>query len=124
MSEKKHYGLLLVRGNAAQCPHTVLEPTEKAFVPVPGLYRPDRPTPVGGRGEVSLDQARKLDKNKAVALKLVEIPAKDIEKLREQAEDDRDKARQAALALRKQARGSETEQVKDELEAATGQRPK
>jgi glutaredoxin len=61
----KHHGLRLSLGGA---------PNEAHHVPgYPGWYWPQDATPVGGEGEMSLEAARKADKDKGVPLELVDL---------------------------------------------------
>lgn len=67
----KHYGLVLTRPGAPDSFHTII-PDEGP--PIPGTFHPSIPTPVGGEGDpISLEQARKYDKDKGIDLELVEI---------------------------------------------------
>lgn len=84
-SPEKAQGLRLTLGGAPNTPHTI--------VGIPGVYRPGDPVPVGGPGELSEDGAKGLHENAAVPLELVSVPAKDLDRLREQAEEDRANAR-------------------------------
>ena len=86
MTEKKHNAgkapaLILTLGGAPNVPHTVDG--------VYGTFRPDRPTPVGGPGEPTLQQAKDADKNPGVPLELIQIPEADVQGLRKQADADR-----------------------------------
>lgn len=74
MSNKTAPALRLTLGGAPNMPQQIPG--------VPGLYRPDRPTPVDGPGEVSLDEARQLDKDPGVPLELERVPADDLDELR------------------------------------------
>lgn len=67
MSDTK--GLRLTRPGASLSYHTVL--TEDG--PIPGVFHPEIPTPVGDDQLVSLEQARKYDKAKDIPLELVDI---------------------------------------------------
>lgn len=78
---KKEPALILDLGGAPPVPHAVTG--------LPGMYSPDRPTPVGGIGEPTLEQAKTADANPGVPVKLVEISASEVQKLREQSENDR-----------------------------------
>lgn len=49
---------------------------------VPGLYRADRPTPVGGPGEVSAERARELDADPGMPLKLVRVKKSELDETR------------------------------------------
>jgi hypothetical protein len=75
------FGLVLTLGGAPQTPHTV-----EGLL---GLYRPDRPTPVGGLLEPTLEQAKAADKNPDCPVELVELDPKHVTVLREQAHHDR-----------------------------------
>lgn len=74
-------GLILDFPGAAETPHVVGD--------LPGTYRTDRATPVGGIGECTLEQAKAADKNPDVPLRLVTIPAGDVDGLRLAAANDR-----------------------------------
>ena len=84
---EKNYGLRLTVAGAPNTPHTVGQ--------VPGLFRPDIPTPVGGPGELDLKFARELDADKSIPLELVEVKA--VDKARKQAGDDLQQARGGIL---------------------------
>jgi hypothetical protein len=105
----KHYGLRLTLGGAPNNPHIVEG--------VLGVYRPDRPTPVGGPGEVSVEVAKRLEDDKSVPLELVELTAEEVTKLRPAAKAERTKARKAAVDARKSADGHEAELAADQLKA-------
>ena len=77
----KPQGLVLTLGGAPPTPHTVEG--------LPGLYSPDRPTPVGGIGEPTLTQAKAADKAPGVPVRLVAISPKDLQRLRVQSDADR-----------------------------------
>lgn len=66
--EAKRYGLRLTLPGAPATPHTVQG--------VNGYFWPDRATPVGGPGELSLESARKIDAAEGAPLELVEITDK------------------------------------------------
>lgn len=66
--EAKRYGLRLTLPGAPATPHTVQG--------VNGYFWPDRATPVGGPGELSLESARKVDAAEGAPLELVEITDK------------------------------------------------
>ena len=104
----KDKGLLLVLGNAPHTPHVVPG--------VPGLFRPDRPTPVGGPGEPSLDVAEAVSKDPGTHLKLVDIPSKDLAGLRELAAADVEASR-VVVASPLETDGAETVQLSDEKQA-------
>ena len=86
----KRYGLLLTLGGAPNTPHTVQG--------LPGYYRPDIPTPVGGDGELSLEAAREAAKNND-DLKLVELSGKRLADAEELAEATMKAARKHRTAL-------------------------
>lgn len=65
--EAGRFGLRLTMPGAANAPHTIRG--------VRGEYRPDVPTPVGGQGEMTIEYARKLDKEPKVPLELVPLDA-------------------------------------------------
>lgn len=66
--EAKRYGLRLTLPGAPATPHTVQG--------MNGYFWPDRATPVGGPGELSLESARKVDAAEGAPLELVEITDK------------------------------------------------
>lgn len=78
---KTEPALLLTLGGAPTSPHSVTG--------APGFFRPDRPTPVGGPGEATLSQAKQLDDDPGVPLKLVRVAASEVASLRLAAENDR-----------------------------------
>lgn len=95
MGEKKTApALILDLPGAPNTPHTIPG--------VPGLYRPDRATPVGAPGEVTEDQAKDLAADEGTHLKLVRVSADEVDDLREQAQNDlraaREGQREAILA--------------------------
>lgn len=106
---KKEYGLQLTLGGAPDTPHLIPD--------LPGYYRPSRPTPVGGPGEVTLEQAKHLDADKGVHLKLVEITAEEAALFRAEAEADRI---EGLTGVRESAKAGsnleerEVEQIKEE----------
>lgn len=77
----KPKGLLLDFPGAPCAPHVVGA--------LPGVYRPDRPTPVGGVGEPSLEQAKAADADPGCPVKLVDIDPGDLDALRVGAASDR-----------------------------------
>lgn len=78
---RKAPALILTLGGAPASAHIVAG--------LPGTYRPDRPAPLGGPGEATLDQAKAADADPGVPVALVQIPASDVESLRLSAENDR-----------------------------------
>lgn len=117
MSKSKTYGLILTLGHAPRVPHVVIG--------LPGLYSPDRPTPVGGPGELSEADARKAGKNPELHVKLVEIPASLVKSAREATAKDREEARKGLLAARKldDLDGAEFGQINDESDALKASTP-
>jgi hypothetical protein len=109
MSNTKPMGLRLTLGGAPDTPHTVAG--------LPGLYRPGAPTPVGGPGEATLEQAQAAHDAAGVPVELVEIPSGDLDRLRGEQTEQRQAARSAA---RKQRRASavESDRIDDETAAA------
>ena len=106
MSTTKPKGLVLTLGGAPSEPHTVPG--------VPGQFHPDRPVPVGGKGDlISLERAKALSDNPAFPLALVDLPeGADVDELREQAADDVKSARQGVKEARKgRPRGDEAAQL-------------
>lgn len=73
-------GLILDLGGAPSTPHVIPG--------VPGLWHPDRPTPVGGPGELPPEEARRLDADPGTHLRLVDIPDGDLARLRDAAQED------------------------------------
>lgn len=100
---EKNYGLRLTVAGAPNTPHSVGQ--------VPGLFRPDIPTPVGGPGELDLKFARELDADRSVPLELVDV--KNVEKARTTAGDDLQQARGGILDAAGQ-RLADRERAKDE----------
>jgi hypothetical protein len=110
-SQTKKYGLRLTLGGAPNTPHTV--------VGIPGVYRPDIPTPVGGEGELSLERAKEIAESN-VDLELVEV--KDILTAKTQNAKDVAEARNAAAAAsRDNPTSAERERLKDEIESVKGE---
>lgn len=85
MTEKKRRAkvpaLILTLGGAPASPHTVDG--------LPGMYRPDRPVPVGGPGEATPAQAKAADADPGVPVQIVHVPEGDVPALRLAAENDR-----------------------------------
>lgn len=105
----KRYGLRLTVGGAPAVPHQIPG--------VPGLYRPDKPTPVGADGELPLDRARELAADPSVHLELVPIAAGDVEELSAAAADALEAARGGVAQATRHADGHEADQVADEVAA-------
>jgi hypothetical protein len=107
-------GLVLSLGGAPSEPHTVPG--------APGQFHPDRPVPVGGKGDrLSLEQAKKFADNPSFPLALVDLPATaDVDELREQADADVKAARQGVKEARKQrVRGDEAAALSQHEKAVT-----
>lgn len=105
-------GLRLTLPGAPDVPH---------FVPgVQGMYSPSTPTPVGGDGELSLDEAKRLDADASVPLELVDVP--DPDGARGTAAGWLDEARQAVTVAARHAvdtgtTAMERDVITDALEA-------
>lgn len=116
----KTKGLVLSLGNAPDTPHWVVDAATGA--PLPGLYRKSQATPVGGPGDpLTLEQAREQDRDPGSPLKLVDIPERDVERLREEHAAAVAESRSAAVLFRRDDRpdGAEPQQVRDELAATS-----
>ena len=99
----KTKGLVLSLGNAPDTPHWVVDAATGA--PLPGLYRKSQATPVGGPGDpLTLEQAREQDRDKGSPLKLVDIPERDVERLREEHAAAVAESRSAAVLFRRDDR--------------------
>lgn len=85
-------------------------------IDVPGLYRPNGPTPVGGPGELPLDVARGFDRDERIPLELVEISAAEVDDAREQAAVDKQDARGGIIDAAGQ-KLADRERAKDEAAA-------
>ena len=70
----KRYGLRLTLGGAPNTPHLVPG--------LPGYFRPDVPTPVGGDGELTLEAAREVSKSNS-PVELVELKPKEADEAKE-----------------------------------------
>lgn len=108
-------GLRLTLPGAPDVPH---------FVPgVQGMYSPSTPTPVGGDGELSLDEAKRLDADKSVPLELVDVT--DPDGARDTASGWLDEARQAVtIAARHAADTGTTAMERDVITDALEATPK
>lgn len=71
---KTTVGLILTLGGAPCSPHRVGN--------LPGMYRPDRPTPTGGPGECTASQAIAANEDPGCPVALVQIPNHDVQRLR------------------------------------------
>lgn len=109
-SKKKVPALVLTLGGAPATWHQI--------VGLPGWYHIDHPTPVGGEGELSLEQAKDHDAHEGTAVKLVQVPEDDLEHLRELQTEQLGAAVQAISAQASVLDGAEAEQARDELAAA------
>jgi hypothetical protein len=111
MSESKSKGLRLNVGGAPDVAHTIPG--------VPGTFRPNIPTPVGGPGEIDEALARRLHDDKAVPLELVDIPKAKVDEARETASQDLLEARQGLLDSRKARQLAGREQDRAAEQAAS-----
>ena len=108
-SSKKRFGLRLTLPGAPRTPHVVAG--------IPGHYRPDIPTPVGGKGEVDLGLARKVAASTA-PVELIEISDGELVECEELAGRTEKEARAGCVATRRSnPKGAEVEQIKDEQKA-------
>lgn len=111
MSESKTQGLRLTLGGAPDTPHTIPG--------VPGLFRPNVPTPVGGPGEIDAKLAKKLHDDKKVDLELVDIPKGKVDDARATAQQDVMDARHGLLDSRKARQLAGREQERQSEQAAS-----
>jgi hypothetical protein len=84
-SQTRQIGLRLTLGGAPNELHTV------AGLNV--LLRPDRPTPVGGPGELPADDAKAFAKDHPDAVEVVELKDEEVDELRTLAAHDHERAR-------------------------------
>jgi hypothetical protein len=116
----KTYGLRLTPAGAfASTPYffgPVPGKGDEPPIEVPGLYRVDPPTPVGGPGELPLDVAKSFAANDRIPLELIEIPKTKVESTREQAAKDKQEARGGIIDAAGQ-RLADRERAKDEQAA-------
>lgn len=110
----KQYGLKLTLGGAPNTPHIL--PAVGDQPGVPGFYRPDQATPVGGPGECSLERAQAADADPNCPVELVELTDSEATKLRGATATTKAAAKTAA----KQNRKVEPDRAKDELAAISG----
>ena len=111
-SKNGQQGLVLTLAGAPLTPHVI--------VGLRGLYRPDVPTPIGGDGEVSVDEANAAIANGA-PLELVDIAAKDLDAAKAQHEEDLAAARTGAVQARQDGPvGAEANTLNDNLDAVKG----
>ncbi|MBA3689784.1 MAG: hypothetical protein H0W82_00025 [Actinobacteria bacterium] len=85
--EAKHQGLRLNLGGAPAEAHHV--------VGLHGWFWPDEVTPVGGEGEITLEQAKKAAKDKGTPVELVDMTEAEADKRRKEIEQFRAFARRA-----------------------------
>jgi hypothetical protein len=78
--KQKAFGLVLDLGGASGY-HTVQN--------VYGVFHPEIPTPVGGPGEPSYEQAKQWTADEGMPLRMVEIEAVEVPELREAAAEAR-----------------------------------
>jgi hypothetical protein len=91
--------------------------TPHVIVGIRGIYRPDSPTPIGGEGEVTLEEAQAAIEAGA-PLELVNIPKKDLDQVREQFAADLAAARTGAVQARQDGPvGAEAGVLNDHVEA-------
>lgn len=109
---RKYPALVLTLGGAPASPH-LLEG-------LPGLYRPDVATVIGGPGEPSLQQAEAVLAVPGVPLALVYLTAKGVTEAREAAAADLALLRGELQGRRADAVGGEGEYVADNIQAAKG----
>lgn len=107
-AEAKAYGLRLSLGGAPSCAHTVAG--------LDGWYWTDAPTPVGGPGEVSLERARKADRDPGCPVQLVTMTRSEAVKRRKQIDSWRSHARSGIRALKPET-ASEAERKRAEQRA-------
>jgi hypothetical protein len=109
----KRQGLRLSLPGAPTTPHTVPG--------IPGYFYPDAPTPVGGEGELTLEAAKDLDKDKGVPLELVDIAAPDVEAAEALAVETLTQGRKGlVVAQRHGFKGAEASRAKDEHDSQKG----
>lgn len=109
-TEAKRSGLLFTLPGAPHTYHTVQG--------VLGYFHPDRPTPVGGPGEISLEVARKLAADEGVHLELVEISAAQAEQSAAALREHR-KAAGRFIAEAVRIGGAEGQIAREELAMST-----
>lgn len=103
-------GLRLTLGGAPLSPQVVAG--------VPGLFRPDIPTPVGtADSPLTLEEAERLSEDPSVPLELVDI--EDEQAARDQQAADLEAARSGIAAAARVAEGSEPARVEAEIAAVT-----
>jgi hypothetical protein len=109
MATAKPKGLILTLEGAPNTPHVVEG--------VPGLYRPDVPTPIGET--VGFEQAKKYDADESVPLKIVEI--KDAELAKHLFDEAIADSKNIQRSLRRsKGKGGESAFLEDEINATKG----
>jgi hypothetical protein len=107
-------GLRLTLGGAPAVPHVVAG--------VPGLFRPDVGTPVGGDGEIPLDEAERLAADESIPLELVDLENE--QRARDQQAADLEAARAGiAAAVGGDPQGSEPARIAAEVQAVRTTEP-
>ena len=104
-----HPALVLTLGGAPAAAHRVED--------LPGYYRPDTPTPVGGPGEASVEQAQVLHAAPGAPVALVYLTDKQLDDARARSAQDVLAARNGLLAARPHAVGGAVEQLAAEIQA-------
>jgi hypothetical protein len=108
-NKNSYQGLILTLGGAPATPHTVAG--------LRGQYRPDRPTPIGGEGELSIAEAQAAI-DAGAHLEIVTISRTDIDDVRDAAAADIADARRGVVEARQDNPvGAETDQINDHLDA-------
>lgn len=109
MAEKR-YGLRLTLGGAPNTPHLVPG--------LPGYFRPDIPNPVGGDGQISVEDAKAAAEISDV-LELVEL--EDVAKAEQVAAEDFEQGRSGIqVAARESPNSTEQNRLNDEADATSG----
>lgn len=115
-STKKVPALKLTLGGAPSTPHTLIG--------LPGFYFINDFTPVGGEGELSLEDAKAHDADPGCHVQLVEIAPATAAKARKRQAALINPALRAARELARETDAEvEVERARDEIAAATGQTP-
>src|SRR5256885_15085732 len=108
---KTHPAVRLTLGGAPASPHVI--------VGLPGYYMPNEPTPVGGDGELSVEEAHEAAAEPGMHLEVVDVAASEIEAARARQKTLRTLGMKAAGEARRRAEGAQGEQGKDQNQAAT-----
>src|SRR5256885_15622340 len=106
---KTHPAVRLTLGGAPASPHVI--------VGLPGYYMPNEPTPVGGDGELSVEEAHEAAAEPGMHLEVVDVAASEIEAARARQKTLRTLGMKAAGEARPGGGGGEGEQAKHEIEA-------